>query len=147
MNHEELIKKIQKLLALATSPNENEAKLAATKAQELLTLHNLNMQQVEGAVFDYEELEVGERRKRAPMEHRFVAAILDRFFFVEVITTRNRKTGVSFSLVGERPTRESHPTHIRFWLQNSASCLTSGNAPTALAKAVVSLTTPVCMWV
>lgn len=43
MNQSDIIDKIAKLLALATSPNENEAAQAAAKAQELLMQHNLSL--------------------------------------------------------------------------------------------------------
>ena len=46
MNEEKLIEKIRKLLALAESPNEYEAQLAAEKAQALLAEHNLSMSQI-----------------------------------------------------------------------------------------------------
>jgi hypothetical protein len=41
--------RVQKLLRLATSPNEHEAALAAAKAQELLAAYNLDMLTVEKA--------------------------------------------------------------------------------------------------
>lgn len=41
-----LIEKIQKLLSLSESSNENEAKIAMLKAQELLVKHKLSLQEV-----------------------------------------------------------------------------------------------------
>lgn len=43
MLNKSLLEKINKLLALANSPNENEAALAAEKATELLTKYNLTI--------------------------------------------------------------------------------------------------------
>jgi hypothetical protein len=43
MTREEVISKIRKLFELSNSPNENEAALAAAKARELLSKHNLSM--------------------------------------------------------------------------------------------------------
>lgn len=43
MVNQNLLEKINKLLALANSPNENEAALAAEKATELLTKYNLTL--------------------------------------------------------------------------------------------------------
>jgi hypothetical protein len=40
---QEIIKKIEKLLALTSSPNENEAQRASEKVQELLAAHNLSI--------------------------------------------------------------------------------------------------------
>ena len=44
-----MISKIEKLLALGQSPNENEAKLAMFNANKLLTKYNLTMLDIEGA--------------------------------------------------------------------------------------------------
>src|SRR5262245_21357752 len=41
-----LLDRVRKLLALSTSPNENEAALAAEKAQALLAEHKLSMDEV-----------------------------------------------------------------------------------------------------
>ena len=46
MEKTKLIDKIQKLIGLSKSPNENEAASAAEKIQELLTEHNLSMSEV-----------------------------------------------------------------------------------------------------
>lgn len=46
MTTEQVIDKVRKLLALATSPNENEATLAMQKAGELLASHGLSMADV-----------------------------------------------------------------------------------------------------
>lgn len=48
MQNQEIIDKIAKLLALATSPNEYEASQAAAKAQELLMVHNLSLGDIKG---------------------------------------------------------------------------------------------------
>ena len=46
MDKDKLIKKIQALLALSDSPNENEATSAAAKAQELMNTYSLSMAEV-----------------------------------------------------------------------------------------------------
>ena len=49
-NREDILKKIDKLLALAgNNPNENEAISAALKAQELMAKHNIELAEVQGA--------------------------------------------------------------------------------------------------
>ena len=48
VNNAKLFEKIKKLLALSSSPNENEAALAASKASELLAEHNLSMADLNG---------------------------------------------------------------------------------------------------
>ena len=44
---QEVIDRIHKLLSLASSPNEYEASAAAAKAQEILTEHNLGLEDIE----------------------------------------------------------------------------------------------------
>ena len=56
--NDQIIERIQKLLSLANSDNENEAQLAASKANELLTKYNLSLQEVEGINLEYSEHEV-----------------------------------------------------------------------------------------
>lgn len=87
-----IIDKIKKLLALATSPNENEAKAAAAKAQSLLTHHNLDLQQVKDYVPEY-ELEQVTLLSKLTLEHKISASILREFFFVEVYSERQRRDG------------------------------------------------------
>lgn len=82
-----ILKKIQKLLALAGSPNEQEAKVAMAKANELLVKHNLDMQQVNSASLDYEETEV-ESGLRAKAHTRHVAQLMLSYFFVKVVHHR-----------------------------------------------------------
>lgn len=47
-NNTAIIEKIQKLLALANSPNENEVQSAMTMVQKLLMKHKLTMKDIEG---------------------------------------------------------------------------------------------------
>jgi hypothetical protein len=75
--NKEIIEKIQKLLSLASSDNQNEAELASKKAQELLIKYNLSMAQVEIKEYDTEQIEVG----RDPSD-KFINDILMKFFFV-----------------------------------------------------------------
>jgi hypothetical protein len=55
---QEIIDRINKLLALATSANEYEASAAAAKAQEILTEHNLRL----------EDIETGQKSPTLPIE-------------------------------------------------------------------------------
>jgi hypothetical protein len=48
MADESILLRIKKLLALATSENENEAAIAASKAQQLLLEHNISNEELEG---------------------------------------------------------------------------------------------------
>lgn len=46
MSNEKIVDRIKKLIALSTSSNENEAAVAAAKAQELLAQYNLDLDEV-----------------------------------------------------------------------------------------------------
>jgi hypothetical protein len=96
-----IIEKIQKLLALATSSNENEAALAAAKAQELLVKYNLNMNEVDAHDADYTR-EAGEVLKRVSKKDRFINMILTEFFFVDIVMSSRVGRGTSFITLGKR---------------------------------------------
>lgn len=88
-----IIEKIQKLLALATSPNENEAKAAAAKANALLVKHNITMQDVEVDLsYEKDVLDVNRRR---PVEAKYINSILIGHFFVKIVERRNRREGTT----------------------------------------------------
>ncbi len=87
MKNEKIIATIKKLLALAESDNENEARLAATKANELLLRYNLSMQSLKQASEIHEaQTIVG---TRLPTELKFCAVIIRDFFHVEAFTGGN----------------------------------------------------------
>lgn len=89
---DKIIDKIQKLLALATSPNEHEASLAAEKAHELLIKHNLDLQEIneKTQLDDYEKVEVGDDRVFRKAEEKFVHNVLEKHFFVMIYTFRKK---------------------------------------------------------
>lgn len=81
-----IVERIQKLLALASSSNEHEAKLAADKANELLVKHNLSMQQVQAAGEEY-TVDSIERKTRLLMDEQLLLnRVIKPFFFVEVVS-------------------------------------------------------------
>lgn len=82
-----IIDKIKKLLSLATSSNENEANAAAERAQQMLAKYNLSMQQVD-AHSEYIHDEVVIETNRAYVEDKYINAILDQHFFVQVLQAR-----------------------------------------------------------
>lgn len=80
-----ILDKIKKLLALANSVNEHEAKLAAEQAQRLLVKHNLSMQSTAVGADGIIEETVGEASIYGNPHRRFILAILKNHFFVECI--------------------------------------------------------------
>jgi hypothetical protein len=85
-NKQEIVEKVKKLLALAQSSNEHEAKLAAERATELLTKHNLTMDDVsrKGITIEHETRRLG---RRATPESKFILSLLEEFFFVHPVKT------------------------------------------------------------
>lgn len=81
-----IVEKIQKLLALAQSSNEHEARAAANKASALLIEYNLSMEQLK---FDrtYEE-KPATTLKRAERYHTYILNLLQDFFFVQCFMRR-----------------------------------------------------------
>ncbi len=79
-----VVRRIQKLLALAASPNRHEAEAAMAAAQSLLLRHNLS----EGAVRPGSRStwrHLGTPALRMQQADRLLASILGTHFFVEVI--------------------------------------------------------------
>jgi hypothetical protein len=94
----DIVKKIKKLLSLATSSNRNEAEVAAAKAQELLVRHNLTIQHIEKSSEDYKVATFYEGGKRHPALGAIIP-ILEKFFFVSVVQIRRGRT-TSFEMIG-----------------------------------------------
>lgn len=83
-----IVERIQKLLALANSDNENEAKQATNKANELLLKYNLSLQQVENHESEYQRTDIAEVGLVLKPYQKEIAQILMRYFFVRVIIRR-----------------------------------------------------------
>jgi hypothetical protein len=88
MTKQQIIDKIQKLLALANSSNENEAKSAASMAQALLTKYNLTMKEVDKSSQSYTSKAFETNKRRQDTSARYIQTILKTFFFVEIINTK-----------------------------------------------------------
>lgn len=95
-----LIEKIQKLISLSDSPNENEAKAAMAKAQELMLKHNIDMRFVEDHDSEYIN-ELSETFKREHPSMKFINSIIEKYFFVRVVKS-NRREGKFFNYIGEK---------------------------------------------
>ena len=80
-----VLRRIEKLLALAQSSNEHEAALAMEKARSLAKAHRFDtgFNQHENIDFTYLVIDTGS--KRVSLEMSSIASILSEFFFVEVI--------------------------------------------------------------
>lgn len=78
--------KVEKLLSLATSPNENEAQVAMKKARELLLRHEISPARPRR---DFFIRQVGPLKKRHETWEYQLGSILSTYFFVEGIWARS----------------------------------------------------------
>jgi len=116
-----VLARIQKLLSLAGSDNEHEAKSAMDKANELLVKHNITMQQATETV-DYNR-DILEESKRSSVEDKFVHSILKEFFFVKIVNRRTVGKKVTFIIGSE--TNVQVATYVHGYLKNTFKSLFS----------------------
>lgn len=95
---DKIVDKIRKLLALATSSNEHESRLAAEKAQELLVKYNLSMQSVNDARHEYTSVD-RKKKFRLSTEDCYVLPVVSAHFFVRSVIHRDFD-GVRVELLG-----------------------------------------------
>jgi hypothetical protein len=81
----EIIEKIQRLLALANSDNEHEAKLAAERATALLTKHNLSMQDIAVEEREYESIHFMGVSSRMQMEQKYLLTFSCLIFSLKLL--------------------------------------------------------------
>lgn len=81
---EKLLKRAEKLLALASSTNEHEALLAMKRVRELYSRYNLDQLRAAQAPEQVYVI-INEGQKRIPQHQSMMASILNNHFFVEVI--------------------------------------------------------------
>jgi hypothetical protein len=127
---DKVVARIRKLLALAQSPNQNEAELAATAARRLMLKFNIEVDQAGPA--EAERKRYGYRTVGAPsgrtFEHqRRLARILTEYFFVEgvwvtVYRPREGKTGSVFEICGLEPNLQM-AEHVHAFLLATAERL------------------------
>lgn len=98
-NTSPIISKIQKLLSLANSNNENEAKAAMNMANVLLLKHNLSIQQVEthidGQKTQYQTKNAKEGLLTLGLHQKLISDLLQNHFFVKIIIV-SKPIGSSF---------------------------------------------------
>ena len=95
MDKEKVIDRVKKLLNLANSDNENEAKLAAGNASKLLTKYNLSMQEV-NVNRDYENSSVAEK-PRMSQEDKWIFPLLKEFYYIHPIIKKKHTATKQYS--------------------------------------------------
>lgn len=101
-NH--IVEKVKRLLALAQSDNENEARIAAEKARELMLKYNIELQS-KNEEQGYTVRFVGEITGRIQGYMSELANLLSKFYFVKIIwigsyDPRNEKSGHELEISG-----------------------------------------------
>lgn len=96
MADKSILKKIQKLLALANSDNEHEAALASAQAHRLMLQYNVEAQDTEQLEYENSVLD---QYKRAPVEQKWITNLLHKHFSVRFVTSR-KKEGTSLKILG-----------------------------------------------
>ena len=116
---ERIVRVLKKVLSLATSPNENEAQAAVNKARRLLLEYNVDLVAIDRER-NFDCMAVGEVKGRRSTWELWVAAILNEFFFVEVLWARTYqphrdRAGTVLQLFGT-PTNLSMASYVHDYL-------------------------------
>jgi hypothetical protein len=101
-NLNSVLKKIEKLLALAESSNPNEAELASKKAQKLMIKYNVDLSNL-GVKEEYEQASKNLNRKLT-QEDKLIVLILKDYFHVAVVHAKKPSKGKQELLFGGTPT-------------------------------------------
>lgn len=106
-----LIEKVQKLMSLATSPNQHEAEIAARKAQELIAKYNIDMQLLNSKQEYQWQVLMEEPYFR--VHQKFVWPILREYYFVETL--------LSYVPTGERTAAGQQKTKVQLKIMGTAT--------------------------
>ena len=79
-----ILRRLKKLLSLSSSPNEHEAEVAMQKARHLLMKYNIDLVEADQER-RFERRTLGSLKGRHTSAEIWLAAILNEFFFVEVL--------------------------------------------------------------
>ena len=105
MSDNNIISKLQKLLALAGSDNVHEAELAMQRAQELSTKHRIDLSRVHqdtkvrNKLLDIVRLNVAQG-KRFPIHHSEICSLIKLAFNVKIINCGSRYVGKTIAIFG-----------------------------------------------
>lgn len=89
-----IVEKIQKLLALSESPNENEANTAMLKAQELMVKHKITMKDIEQDVKKDVVITTTHQKFKNTKWKAILAKVISDNFLCEALTSQNGRTNV-----------------------------------------------------
>ncbi|NKB70752.1 MAG: DUF2786 domain-containing protein [Candidatus Latescibacteria bacterium] len=93
---ESVLRRIKKVLSLTDSPNEHEAQVAVDKARDLLLEYNIDLVELDRAR-SFSCISLGPVKKRRDSHEAWLAALLQRFFFVETLWAYGYEPGIDKS--------------------------------------------------
>jgi len=119
------LRRIRKLLALASSDNQHEAEAAMNRAQKLMLEHNISLGH--DAEHRYEFREIGPSRKRFAGWEKLLAGLLAQRFFVRVVWVqtfiRERGTTGRTLEINGSPENVAFAAHAHDYLRYTAGRL------------------------
>lgn len=124
-----ILQRVRKLMALAESPNVNEAQAAMTAANRLLLEYNLELTGQPDAR-GYHWKRVGASAASLPLDWKLVAGIVNESFFVETVwalayNARRNRIERQLELIGT-PTNLELAHYVHDWLHASVATLFRG---------------------
>jgi len=123
------LRRLKKVLCLAASPNEHEARRAVQKGRELMLKYNLDWVALDRRR-DFSSLTLGEVKARHTAAELRMASLLGRFFFVEVIwqlayDARHDRRGTVLTIYGT-PSNLDMAGYVNDYLWRVMDALWSG---------------------
>lgn len=115
-----ILRKVQKLMALASSSNSHEAEQAMIKSRQLLLKHNIDSKHMTGEEGDTFVLKRILKRKKEDAQMRAIAHILDTFF---VSTVYNRAGGYIYLEILGDPINVEIADYVANFLQSELETL------------------------
>lgn len=115
-----ILRKVQKLMALATSSNKHEAEQAMIKSQQFLLKHNIDFKNIEDEDDEKIFLKRIMKQKKESAKMRSIAKILETFF---VNTVYNRKNGCIYLEVIGNSTNVEIAEYVANTLQHQLDVL------------------------
>lgn len=113
---EDLVRKAKKILALTKSPNRHEAEAAMGKLTELMTAHQLTVQDLQAAEASPYDHQVKREGKRLPVELKFITLLLDGYFFVRIVFSTDTEGYKRIHILG-RPHHAEVAIHVYEFLK------------------------------
>jgi len=101
---EKILAKLEKLVSLAGSGEEQEAKSAMETAIRIATENNIELSHLSHDARPKNEMkkeEVGKGAARLPVTHRFISDIIHKFFNVSIVTSGDRDSGRKIWYIGK----------------------------------------------